>query len=98
MFFLGAPALGVGASGGLHENVPMDPRTERQNLLKVVERLTGQFPLVSPAKVEQLVEFEYAKLDGRPVRQYVSILVEHAAKDRLAADGVTARAAAHQAA
>ncbi|KGJ71848.1 hypothetical protein GY21_19365 [Cryobacterium roopkundense] len=71
----------------------MDPHTERQNILKVIERLEAQFPLVSRDRIENLVEFEYAQFVGRPVRQYISILVEHVAKSRLLKDAAVLVAA-----
>ncbi|KFF59015.1 hypothetical protein JF66_14320 [Cryobacterium sp. MLB-32] len=61
----------------------MGLRTEQQNILNVVERLEARFPLVSSTRVEQVVASEYAKLSDSRVRTYVSILVEHSAKDRL---------------
>ncbi|TFC82027.1 hypothetical protein E3O45_00205 [Cryobacterium sp. TMS1-20-1] len=62
----------------------MEKRTERQNIHEIIERLTAQFPLVTRSRVDHVIELEYVKLNGRPVLQYVSNLVEHAAKARLA--------------
>ena len=51
---------------------------------EVVERLSERFPDVSREVVEAAVRVEHEGLDG-PVRDYVPVLVEHAARDRLAA-------------
>ena len=71
----------------------MEKRTEQQNIQTIIDRLTLQHPSMSPARVEQIVEVEYLKLNGRPVRQYVANLVEHAAKNRLTHVEVTRAAA-----
>ena len=52
-------------------------------MAEVVERLSQRFPDVSREVVEAAVRVEHEGLDG-PVRDYVPVLVEHAARDRLA--------------
>ncbi|GEP26355.1 hypothetical protein CLE01_09530 [Cryobacterium levicorallinum] len=77
-------AQGVRKRDGPLDTGSMEKRTERQNIHEIIERLTAQFLLVARSRVDQAVELEYVKLNGRPVRQYGSNLVEHAAKARLA--------------
>jgi hypothetical protein len=60
---------------GEHESRAMD---------EVVARLSERFPDVSHEVIEAAVRVEHEGLDG-PVRDYVPVLVEHAARDRLAA-------------
>ena len=51
---------------------------------QVCQRLMARFPSVPVTTVRATVRELHAKLDG-PVRNYVPILIEHGAKDRLAA-------------
>lgn len=48
----------------------------------VVDRLAARFPLLPREWIEQAVYSEYAALDGA-IREYVPVLVEHGAKERL---------------
>jgi hypothetical protein len=63
----------------------MGPKTELQAVAQVIERLEHRFPSVPPLLVEKIVHEEHHALDGRPVRAYVSVLVEHGAKKRIRA-------------
>lgn len=49
----------------------------------VVERLAELFPHIPRTSIEQAVREEYQALDGGRIRDYVPVLVEHAAKARL---------------
>jgi hypothetical protein len=51
----------------------------------VVERLAKRFPTLPRERIEQAVYAEYVALDGGRIREYVPVLVEHGAKDRLRA-------------
>ena len=50
---------------------------------QVVEKLVTKNPELSAAEVESIVGEEFAALADRPVRDYLSILTERAAKKRL---------------
>lgn len=62
----------------------MAKETEAQALIAVIERLTGRFPDCPRAEIESVVAEEHGKLSEGPIRDYVPILVERAAKVRLA--------------
>lgn len=49
----------------------------------VVDRLAERFPNLSRASIEETVQEEHRALDGGRVRDFVPVLVEHAAKARL---------------
>ncbi|MCX6497352.1 MAG: hypothetical protein NTU93_00945 [Arthrobacter sp.] len=49
----------------------------------VVERLAERFPEVPRSSIEAAVREEHESLDGGRIRDFVPILVEHAAKARL---------------
>lgn len=50
---------------------------------QVVEKLVEKNPSLNPADVATVVDQEFAALADRPVRDYLSILTERAAKKRL---------------
>ncbi|EWT06496.1 hypothetical protein N864_20920 [Intrasporangium chromatireducens Q5-1] len=62
----------------------MGEETEAESLAEVQTRLQERFPGLSPTVVEAAVRTAHASLDG-PIRDFVPVLVEHAAQDRLAA-------------
>ncbi|WP_427136493.1 three-helix bundle dimerization domain-containing protein [Pseudarthrobacter sp. S9] len=49
----------------------------------VVECLAERFPHIPRPSIEQAVREEHQALDGGRIRDYVPVLVEHAAKARL---------------
>jgi len=55
---------------------------EGQAVEQVTERLAARFPNLPTTLVRSTVRDEHAKLDGR-VRDYVPVLVERAARQRL---------------
>ena len=57
---------------------------ELRALAGVVDRLAGKFPDVPRGMIEEVVEQQHRALDTGKVRDFVPILVEHAARDRLA--------------
>lgn len=56
---------------------------ELRALAHVVDRLVDKYPAVPREDIEDIVHQEHRLLDTGRVRDYVPILVEHAAKDRL---------------
>ena len=61
----------------------MQTLDEERAVERVSERLVDRFPDVPEATVRALVNEAHDSLDG-PIRAYVPVLVEHAARDRLA--------------
>lgn len=61
----------------------MDHELETRALQEVQERLTQRFPYLGAEVVEAAVRVAYSKLTG-PVRDFVPVLVEHEARQRLA--------------
>ncbi len=55
---------------------------ERAALAEVEERLCRRFPELDPTVVEAAVRVSHAQLTG-PIRDFVPLLVERAARDRL---------------
>jgi len=49
----------------------------------VVERLTDQFPSVPPDVVADTVTEVHDEFDAAPVRDFVPVIVEHDAKEKL---------------
>jgi len=62
----------------------MDDEHERLALAGVCERLSERYPDLDPALVEAAVRVSHLELNGNPIRDFVPLLVEHAARDRLA--------------
>ena len=62
-----------------------DEETRRQ----VVDRLEERYPQTSRADIEDAVTEEFESLTGRPVRDYLAILTERAARKRLKREGKT---------
>ncbi len=61
----------------------MDQLQEHQGIAKVVDHLTEQFPALGRIRVEQVVNEAHRLLRGNPIRDYVPVLVQRTAKDRL---------------
>jgi hypothetical protein len=57
--------------------------SEQTVIDEIVERLTSRYPAISKATVEGVVHDVYARFDGRPLRDYVPLLVERNAKSEL---------------
>ena len=62
---------------------PMDQLQEDLGIAKVVDHLTEQFPALGRIRVEQVVDGAHRLLSGNPIRDYVPVLVQRTAKDRL---------------
>ncbi len=62
----------------------MDARHEQVAVAAVQDRLEEQFPALDPAVVEAAVRLAHTQMTDSPIRDFVPVLVEHAARDRLA--------------
>jgi hypothetical protein len=56
---------------------------ENQAVGQVEGRLAGRFPSVPPERIRQVVDEEFRKLETGAVQDFVPVLVEHAAMERL---------------
>jgi hypothetical protein len=61
----------------------MESPNEDEAITAVTAKLAERFPERDPEHIDRVVREEHRKLDGRPVRAYIAVLVEHAAKQRL---------------
>lgn len=61
----------------------MAERDEHQAIEHVIARLAERFPTLSDEHVRQVVDEELHRLDANPVRDFIPVLVEHAATERL---------------
>lgn len=62
---------------------PMTGEDEARALVAVINNLSERFPEMPRPDIESVVAEEHGNLNGGPVRDYVPLLVEHAAKKRL---------------
>src|SRR6476620_4829746 len=58
-------------------------RDEHHAIDEVIARLTSRFPTVDAGHVADIVHEETGKLDGGRVRDFIPVLVERAATERL---------------
>jgi len=63
----------------------MRPNDELQAVDQVVGRLCARFAMLATEDVVDVVRDCHSRLAGNPVRDFVPLLVEHAARDRLRA-------------
>ena len=56
---------------------------------EVVDRLAARFPGVSRDHVAAVVGEEHLELEGNPIRDFIPVLVEHGARERLRVEGAT---------
>lgn len=56
---------------------------EDQAVSQVIDRLAEKFPDRPRSVIEGVVTEERHLLDGKPIRDYVPVLIEHGAKARL---------------
>jgi hypothetical protein len=61
----------------------VDTQSEQRALDEAVGRLSERFPSVDRDTVAKIVQEEYASLSGAKVRDYIPVLAENAATDRL---------------
>lgn len=58
-------------------------RHELRELDEVVDRLVNRFPQIPEDRIWTLVGTEHRRFDGSPIRDFVSVLVERAARATL---------------
>lgn len=68
---------------GLH-TVDMIEVSEKQTIDQLAERLATVYAGVEPDRVSRVVREEDARFDGRPIRDFIPLLVERSAKSELA--------------
>jgi len=56
---------------------------ENQAVSQVIDRLVAKFPDRPRSFIEAVVSEQRHLLDGKPIRDYVPVLIEHGAKARL---------------
>lgn len=61
----------------------MDSADEAEEIAAIIERLERQFPEVPPPEVALVVHEAHDAFRGRPIRNYVPVLVEGDARERL---------------
>jgi hypothetical protein len=79
-----------GAHTGGVDNVERQDH-EDQAVSQVVDRLAERFPDRPRSVIEDVVSEQRHLLDGKPIRDYVPVLVEHGAKARLREDSALGR-------
>jgi D-alanyl-D-alanine dipeptidase len=57
--------------------------SEETALSASATRLCARFSTVAPEVVHEVLRATYARFDGRPIRDFVPLLVERAAAERL---------------
>ena len=65
----------------------MNAEEEGRAVDEVVDRLAKRFPDVPRDRVAAIVGEEHLVLEGNRIRDFVPVLVEHEARDRLRAEG-----------
>ena len=65
------------------EKAAMSELDEDQAIAQVVDRLAAQFPSLARERVQLVVDEERERLAPGRVRDFVPVLVEHEAKERL---------------
>ncbi|HEY9312717.1 three-helix bundle dimerization domain-containing protein [Williamsia sp.] len=56
---------------------------ERQQIAQIVDKLTKRHDDLDPMSVTAAVDDAYQRFDGQPIRDFVPLLVERRAHDRL---------------
>ena len=72
----------VGRSGSI--NRMMSNEDETRAVTEVAQRLTVSFPDVAPDVIQDTVHASHQRFAGSPIRDFVPVLVERAAKTSLA--------------
>jgi hypothetical protein len=63
--------------------VSVNDLNEDKAVAEVSDRLAERFPSIPRSRIDEVVESERRALEGKPIRDYVPVLVEHGAKARL---------------
>ena len=67
-----------------HNDVPATgDRDEAHAIEEVIDRLAERFPTLERTHVAEIVHEEWRNLDAGRVRDFVPVLVEHEARERL---------------
>ncbi len=61
----------------------MQPHVEAKALAEVAERLRARFPMVQPDTIDKVVQDYHHEFEGTPIRDFIPVLVERQATDRL---------------
>ena len=61
--------------------------SEQQTIDQVAQRLISVYPDADPTHVARLVNEEYARFEGRPIRDFIPLFVERNAKAELSKTG-----------
>jgi len=72
-------------SGSTSRHSRRSSGSEAEALSRVMQRLRQQFPEVPPDALEEIVNGHYEAFDGRPIRDFVPVLVERATRADLEA-------------
>ena len=72
-------------SGSTSRSSRRHAASEAEAISRVVQRLRQQFPEVPPDALEEVVNGHYEAFDGRPLRDFVPVLVERATRADLEA-------------
>jgi len=63
----------------------LNPDDEARAIDQLIQRLTTRFSTTPPETVRAVVHASYDEFKGRPIRDFVPVLVERDAKERLSA-------------
>jgi hypothetical protein len=69
--------------------------SEQRVIDQLAERLVTVYPQVAPTQVARIVHEEYARFDGRPIRDFIPLFVERNTKAGLAKLDSKAAASVH---
>ncbi|WP_396928185.1 three-helix bundle dimerization domain-containing protein [Mycolicibacterium sp.] len=58
--------------------------TEQQIMDQLTQRLAGAYPHIERDQIARTVSEEFGRFDGRPIRDFIPLLVEKHASNRLA--------------
>lgn len=56
---------------------------EDKAVAEVADRLAERFPSIPRSHIDEVVQSERQSLEGKPIRDYIPVLVEHGAKAKL---------------
>jgi hypothetical protein len=57
--------------------------SEQQHIDQLAERLAEVYADVEPDRVVRVVQEEYSRFDGRPIRDFIPLFVERCSTERL---------------